>query len=383
MSRFDRYLLSQFMALFGFFSLVLVAIYWLNRTVKLVDQLLSDGHSALVFAEMSALVLPQAIRMVLPLSAFVAVVFVTNRLMTDSELVVMRATGFSAWRLARPVAYFGAIVSVMMLVLVHGLVPASRAKFTVEQSNLSADTTASLMTPGSFMHPDRDVTLFIRSISDRGELEDLFLADDRKPEARTIFNARRAILARSATGPKLVMYDGTAQTMDAQGRLALTRFDNFTYSLAASTSDVRPATIDALTSLELMSPPPAAAAAGTPDNDALANSLPPARRWAEVQSRTAQALLSVVTAIIGFAALLTGSFSRFGLWRQIGLAVALLIVVQGVNTAGVAAADRGLAWPAFVAPLLGCAIGGGLLWWADRPTRRKAALTPTDGGGAA
>ncbi|MCU0903725.1 MAG: LptF/LptG family permease, partial [Tabrizicola sp.] len=60
-SRFDRYLLSQFLALFGFFALVLVAVYWVNRAVGLFDQLIGDGQSALVFLEFSILTLPNAI----------------------------------------------------------------------------------------------------------------------------------------------------------------------------------------------------------------------------------------------------------------------------------------------------------------------------------
>ena len=54
-SRFDRYLLSQLLALFGFFSLVLVAVYWVNRAVGLFEQLIGDGQSALVCLEFSVL----------------------------------------------------------------------------------------------------------------------------------------------------------------------------------------------------------------------------------------------------------------------------------------------------------------------------------------
>ncbi|MDZ4136306.1 MAG: LptF/LptG family permease, partial [Paracoccaceae bacterium] len=103
MAKFDRYLLSQLLTLFGFFSLILVAIYWINRAVGLFDKLIGDGQTAMVFLEFSILTLPNVIRLVLPISAFVATVYVINRLTQESELVVMQATGFSAFRLARPV----------------------------------------------------------------------------------------------------------------------------------------------------------------------------------------------------------------------------------------------------------------------------------------
>ena len=50
-TRYDRYMLSQLLALFGFFSLVLVLVYWVNRAVVLFDRLIANGHSAWVFVE--------------------------------------------------------------------------------------------------------------------------------------------------------------------------------------------------------------------------------------------------------------------------------------------------------------------------------------------
>jgi hypothetical protein len=70
MPRFDRYMLSQLMVLFGFFSLVLVLVLWVNRAVRLFDQLIGDGQTALVFLGFSALTLPVAIAAVLPIACF-------------------------------------------------------------------------------------------------------------------------------------------------------------------------------------------------------------------------------------------------------------------------------------------------------------------------
>ena len=80
MGRFDRYLLSQLMMIFGFFSRVLVRIYWINRAVRLFDWLIASGQSASVFLEFTALTLPNVIRIVLPIAAFAAALYVTNRM---------------------------------------------------------------------------------------------------------------------------------------------------------------------------------------------------------------------------------------------------------------------------------------------------------------
>lgn len=151
--RFDRYMLSQLMVLFGFFALVLVAVYWVNRAVVLFDRLIADGHSAGVFLEFTALSLPGVIALVLPMASFAAAVYVTNRLMGDSELTVVQATGYSPWRLARPVVLFGLIVAVMMSALTHVLVPASMAQLKEREVEISGSVAHGFCAKGPFCIP--------------------------------------------------------------------------------------------------------------------------------------------------------------------------------------------------------------------------------------
>jgi lipopolysaccharide export system permease protein len=369
-SRFDRYLLAQLLQLFGFFALVLVSVYWVNRAVGLFDQLIGDGQSALVFLEFSLLTLPNAIRLVLPVAAFAATVYAANRMMQESELVVMQATGFSAFRLARPVLYFGLTVMVMQLVLTNVLVPASQRILSTRSAEISQNVTSRFLNAGQFMHPASGVTLYIREISPTGELIDLFLADERAEGERVVHSARKAFLVRGEVAPKLVMLDGSSQSLSrADGRLAVTRFADFTLDLAGL---VKPGiggqvALNALSTRTLLSQDATAMAA---------TGASPAQMLEEGHSRLAAPLMAVAAPLIGFAALLLGGFSRFGLWRQMGLAVGLLIAMQLVWTWGSGAAIRTAAgWPAvYLAPLAGVAVGIGLLWYGQRPRRLRGVV---------
>ena len=102
MSRFDRYLFTQYFLMFGFVSLILLFIYWINKAIGLFDKLLSDGQTFLVFLEFSILTIPPIIPIIAPLAAFAAAVFVTNRLKNDSELTIMQATAVSYTHLTLP-----------------------------------------------------------------------------------------------------------------------------------------------------------------------------------------------------------------------------------------------------------------------------------------
>jgi lipopolysaccharide export system permease protein len=370
--------LSQLVALFGFFSLVLVGVYWVNRAVALFDQIISDGQSAGVFLELTALTLPNVIRLVLPVSAFAAAVWVTNRLATESELVVAQAAGLGPFRLARAPFVFGLIVAALVAILAHLIVPASRAALSERQSEIARNVSARFLVEGRFMHPAQGLTVYVREITDTGELRGVLLSDSRMADRRTIYTAARALLVRAEAGPKLVMVDGLAQTLDREtGRLATTRFSDFAYDLAGLIGTGREGRKDEreLPTRVLLSPDEAAlAATGKPESVLLY----------EGHARLAQPLLGLVGALLGFAALLSGGFSRFGFWRQVALAITVMVLLQLLDNA---VADRALAdarlLPLVYLPgLTGLAIAAGLLAFAGRRRRMPRAASEPAGAAA-
>ncbi|SDJ44335.1 LPS export ABC transporter permease LptF [Aliiruegeria lutimaris] len=372
MRRFDRYFTYQLMVLFGFFSLVLVSVYWINRAVILFDQILSDGQSAGTFFTLTLYTLPNVVRMVLPISAFVASVYVTNRLTTESELVITQAVGMSPWRMARPVFIFGLFASLLMAILVHFLVPTSRIQMAEQMQELEADIAAQMLTEGRFLHPARGITFYIRSIERDGEMRDVYLSDARTKGTRTDYLAPKAYLVQDESGPKLVMLGGAAHTFDVQNRrLAITTFDSFTYNVGAlmtnsgrSKRDLRE--FDTLT---LFNPTEEDLDSARGDR---------ARFLYEGHLRIAQPFNPLIVTLMGFSALMLGGFSRFGVWPQIGLAVALIILLQAAEnvTADIARRDATL-WPLVYLPsALGVVATSTMLWISSRPPLLKRAKRP-------
>ncbi|SIO23545.1 lipopolysaccharide export system permease protein [Rhodovulum sp. ES.010] len=369
MPRFDRYLLGQLTILFGFFALVLVSIYWVNRGVSLFEQIIGGGQSALVFLEFAALTLPNVIRLVLPIAAFAATVYVINRMISESEMVVMQALGCSPWRLARPVAAFGLLVALPMLVLTHVLVPASRAILDERRDEISRDIASQFLSEGQFLHPARGITFYIREITPAGELRDIYLSDATDPAVRVTYTAKRAVLVDSPSGPKLAMFEGMAQSLEPDGRrLAVGRFEDFVYDIAAllDSARMRPPKIETLPTGDLIDPSPGLIAATRE---------PRAVLLYEGHARSSQPLLAVAGALIGYGALLIGGFSRFGVGRQVGLAIVLLIVVSFLDNAMGDLVRRGaLPWPmTYAPPLAGMAIGAALIGLSARRRRPGAA----------
>jgi lipopolysaccharide export system permease protein len=359
--RFDKYLMTQLLTLFGFFALVLVLVYWVNRAVVLFDQLIANGQSAAVFLEISVLSLPNVIRIVLPIAAFASTLYVTNRLTTESELVVVQATGFSPWRLARAVVYFGLIVAVLASVLGHFLVPSSLRQLAVRSDQIAQNMTARLLTEGQFIHPADQVTFYIREISPQGELLNIFLSDSRDAKLQVTYSAREALLIRGDDAPTLIMFDGMAQALDTENRLlSVTRFENFAFDLSGlveltGLGGIRPQELG--TGVLLQASETTQALTGASRNTLIS----------EAHDRFGNALNGFVAPLVGFAALI-GALIFIQMITRIGQD----IVQSNANH-----------WPAaYMGPLAGVILAAILLELASRPglfRRRHRATTPVGG----
>lgn len=373
MARFDRYMLSECVLLFGFFSLLLVLVFWINRAVSLFDRIIADGQSARVFLELSALQLPYIILLVLPISAFAAVLQVTNRMSSDSELTIMQATGYSGFRLARPVLFFSVIVAVMVAVLTHLLVPISSARLADRQQEISDDSTARLLREGEFLHPNNRSTLYVRDLTPEGELRDVFLSQRAQDGTDQIYTSKTAFLLRGEDGPQIVMIDGLAQSRDPDtNRLFTTSFDDFVVDVATLTGDPddRKPALRELDTRDLLDPDQAYA-------DRVQHNMGALKQ--ELHERLSRSLFPIVTSLLGFAVLLSGRFSRFGVWRQIGVAVALLIVLKVVEGAAAQRIqDDPSSWfLAYLPFVLGVVLAVALLWNVGRRRRvRQVGTVP-------
>ncbi len=325
MAKIDRYILSQLMGPFAIFALILIGVYWTGRAIGLFDQLIGDGQSVMVFLEIMILFLPQVVAIVLPVVSFAAAIYVSNRLHSESEMVVFQAAGFTAFRLMRPFLIFGVIVFLLASALSHYLVPTSLLMLNNRQHELADDMATRLIVGGKFLHPTDDVTFFVGDIKDDGSLIDIFLFDRRDKARDLTYTAHKAVLLRADTKARLVMFDGLIQTFDTEN-LLLTKiqFDEFVFdigSLIGAPDDV-PRRLQEYSTLALLSPTPGML---------VGPKLTVENLWLEAHRRLEQPLQSLVYPLIGMAVLMLGSFSRFGVMRQVLGAIAVVVLLGTIS----------------------------------------------------
>ncbi len=368
MSRFDGYFLRQLLVLFGFFTLVLVGVFWITRSVSLFDRVISGGQSAVVFLEFTALTLPTLIRTVMPMAVFAAAVYATNRLSRESEMTVMLATGSSPWRLARAVVQFGLVTGMMMAAISVFLRPASVEQLEIRQAEVAGDVTAQLLNEGEFLHPADGVTVYIGRIDLDGTLHEVFVSDRRDPANSVSYSSSTAYLVNNAAGINLVMLDGVALRLDKDGRtLSSTLFQDASYDISAltSTGGMSTRSLEAIPTMELIR-----------DSEAIASAegFSPGELTDELHQRFSWIAICVAVGLVGYATLMLGSFSRFGLWPQILGAFTILVLLEGVRgfVSPVVIDEPGL-WIVLYAPaVIGILISCLFLAVAGRPIWRRS-----------
>ena len=323
MSRFDRYLFTQYFLMFGFFSLILLFIYWINKAIALFDNLISDGQTFLVFLEFSILTIPPIIPIVAPLAAFAAAIFVTNRLKNDSELTIMQATGFSPLRLSRSIFLFGLVVTIILLIISHYLIPKSNNILLKRQNEVASSLNAKLLKVGSFIHPQNGVTFYIGGISTSGVIEDVFVLDERNKDREIIVTSKSGYLITNNNNPILVLKDGIVQNYDLKStNLSTIHFQDLSYDLTSwSVQERMPKSKLLLTysSFDLFK---------DPELVSILTDSSPISVLEELHSRILTPLLALIAALIGFSALMIGDYSRFGASKQISVGIVILILIK-------------------------------------------------------
>ena len=354
MSVLDRYVLRQCLAVMLFVTAVLTVTVWLAQSLRLVDLIVNRGLSAEIFAYLAVLILPRFLDIVLPIGAFIAVLFVFNRLTSESELVVMRAAGLGPLALARPVFILAAGAFLVLFSLSAYFLPASNREFKDLQFEIRNRFVSSLLQEGTFTNISDKLTIYIGSRNERGEITGVLINDERDPQQPVTLFAERGAFADAKNGSRIILVNGNRQRFDrATGKLSNLTFDSYTLDLATlrDAPGVRFREAQERFLGELLLPP--------------AELDPATYRSFIVEANTRLTVpLSVFSFVmIPLACLLPGEFNRRGQLQRVLLAVlfALLFQSTDLGVKNLAASNYAAIPLIYFIDLLPLALGFGML----------------------
>jgi lipopolysaccharide export system permease protein len=357
-NQLDRYITSQLIGPFAFFLLVFTGILWLNQALRIIDLIVENNQSGLVFLELSVLLLPRILEVVVPVSAFAAAVFLTNRLYSESELVVMMGSGRGPVQLIRPFFIFGMGSFLLMSLVTHFLIPLAVGRMQDRRLEIQREFIAQIIVEGEFVSPGDGITFFFGSTAASGELRDILINDASNPSVTVTHTARKGQIVQGDDGPKLVLFEGLIQQYSAADKnLSTVEFDTLSYDLTQFAKNVTKRRT-------MLSERPTSEVIRRGSDTMKADPGQSGAFLAEGHGRIVKALLSLIVPVMGAAVLMAGSFQRTGFFFRIALAIGIMVALNSLTgltqSRVIAAPDK---WPIlYLPPLLGLVIAGLLLW---------------------
>lgn len=323
-----RYIGRQTLVTFLAVTLGLTVMVWLTQTVRLLDLIVNRGlpfDTALYFL---TLLLPKLLSMMVPITLFITLLFVYTRLSTDSELVVLVASGRSPAQLALP----GILIALLALGLAYWsalqLQPAAARAFGDLAYRIRNDYSQALLQQGVFSEVLPRLTFYARERDPEGHLRGVLLYDQRGHTHTRIYTAARGFIAGSETGPRLVLEDGTLQeSADESDEISILYFDRTVVQLSDVAENRRMLLRNEELGLdELLHPDPAV-------EDAAAR----ARMRVDGHRRLSEPLYSLAFPLLALACLVRRPGARRR-YRAVGAAIGLGSLLFAANFGSFAAA---------------------------------------------
>jgi lipopolysaccharide export system permease protein len=368
LTRLDRYIIRQLAGALVGVTAALVALIWLTQSLRFVELVVNRGLSLRVFLELTSLMIPGFIAVILPITTFVVVQFIYQRLAGDRELTVMRAAGLSPWALARPALILGVVVMAVCFLFNLRIVPASMEEFRAYQFEIRNRVAAFLLQEGVFTPISDQLMVYVRSRDTDGTLHGILVEDERQTNSQATILAQSGRLVANGNTPRVLLEHGSREEIDHKtGRLNVLTFEQDTVDLESNNRDeaTRFRDVNEMSMHELLHPDPAT----TLPRDV-------GKLAVEAHRRLTQPLTVLSFTLAALVSVLTGAFSRHGnIWRPavaVGALVALLAL--GLAVSSLATRDTALIpliWAEAILPGVGCAWA---LFWPIAPRPLAAPL---------
>lgn len=330
----QRYLFSQafWPTLLTLAALALLAL--LTQSLQTLDIIVENRQSALTFLKITGLALPQLIGIILPLAAFMAALYALNRMNGDSEIIVAKAAGASAWQISSPIIRLGVMAMIVHLLITLFVQPASFREMRSAIFEVRSDIASQLVQAGQFVSPTRDLTLYARDLEPGGKLKDVIIHDARDPDQPITHTAKTGEVQRFRNGAALLLTDGAVQKLLPDGTLDLVSFDDYQLDLSdifAADTRVRLKPSD-LYLHELLRPDPQKFIYGSQLME----------YQAEGHSRLAAPLYNVALVMLALCFLVRGEHQRLGYGRRIIICAAIGFLLRITGFAIASAAESSM-----------------------------------------
>ena len=210
-----KYIFNEIWPTFLTSLLVFIFIVLAARMVTISEWVINQGVSPLMVIQMILFLLPNIILFALPAASLMAVFIAFLRLSGDNEILALKVSGISLYKMMPPVLLASLIAGLMAMFI--GVYGAPWGNRTFKDLIVKiAQTNASLgIKERVFSEPFTNITFYVNSFSSKeGSMKDVFLVDRRDPlntntiiarEGRVLLHPKSRTITIHFTGGTIFM----------------------------------------------------------------------------------------------------------------------------------------------------------------------------------
>lgn len=205
-SRLDRYVLGEIVGPLGLGFLVYTFILLLQFLFSSAEMIIRRGLPGSIVGQLVLYSLPNIVVLTIPMALLLGVLVGIGRLASDSELIALRSSGTSIYRLLRPVLLLSAVLTVVNGLLMIYLLPQGNRAVSRLYLDILTRTVAQQVEPRVFYNEWQGKVLYVFETAGRGEdWKGVFLADAVPSERQEVIVARRGRLLVEDAGERVVL----------------------------------------------------------------------------------------------------------------------------------------------------------------------------------
>lgn len=206
-----RYVAREILSPFWISLFVLTGVLFLARSLKLVELVVNKNVPASDMILLFSFIVPRFLELAFPMSLLLAIIMAFGRLSSDSELVVIRATGVSLKMLALPVMGFSFVTMLIAFLLSFYITPWANHQLGEGMFEIARTQASAGLSAGTFNELGQ-MTIYAESIEEQGSrLNNVLIADRRDPEVSRTFIAKygKIVSDKQKRSLTLQLFDGS------------------------------------------------------------------------------------------------------------------------------------------------------------------------------
>ncbi|MCX7338149.1 MAG: LptF/LptG family permease [Alphaproteobacteria bacterium] len=284
-------------------TLILMGVIWLTQSLRFIEVIVNHNVSFFGYFSLIIFLIPDLIATVLPICVLITGFYVFYKMITEHELLAMRASGFSNRQISSPIICLGILAASFIYLINLYIMPLSFQKFRDQEHQIRNQFSTSMIREGMF-NPIRGTTVYVRERTPQNELKGILIHHEDKKASKEKTGTSYTVIAELGSIKQmngrliLLLKKGNRQEKDpTTGKITFLSFDTFAYDISDAITNADPRSIKPyeLSTFHLFNPK---------DTD---DPLLRARMRTEAHQRLITPLFAIIDALIACFFMLSGA----------------------------------------------------------------------------